>query len=241
MKQREFEELLKINEIIVPTSWDSETFFLSGTTKFVNVKHLYELFNSEIIADEKIIALTRTNRFYEVKVSEQIFRGIIILTNKELVFLYVNSLKDIQSDFNYWKSDSFKLDTIIDIEERPVSELIIKTPKENYSFSIDDPVRRRIYRLIENCLEEIQEQKNMSEKQVSKYDLRNSNIGNFADIVQSGGKQQNVQNIYTQQQKRTLAEAAVEIQTLIKQLEKTNPTATEVEKVAYINRLLAKV
>ena len=36
-------------------------------------------------------------------------------------------------------------------------------------------------------------------------------------------------------QRQTLAEAAVEIQNLLKQLEETNPTATEAEKIAYVN------
>ena len=37
------------------------------------------------------------------------------------------------------------------------------------------------------------------------------------------------------ERRQTLAEAAVEIQQLLMQLEKSNPTATEEEKVAYVN------
>jgi hypothetical protein len=37
------------------------------------------------------------------------------------------------------------------------------------------------------------------------------------------------------ERKQTLAEAAAEIQQLLMQLEKSNPTATEAEKVAYVN------
>ena len=37
------------------------------------------------------------------------------------------------------------------------------------------------------------------------------------------------------ERKQTLAEAAVEIQQLLMELEKSNPTATEAEKVAYVN------
>jgi regulator of protease activity HflC (stomatin/prohibitin superfamily) len=40
---------------------------------------------------------------------------------------------------------------------------------------------------------------------------------------------------YQSEQKQTLAEAAREIQQLLKQLEQTNPTATEAEKIAYVN------
>jgi hypothetical protein len=36
-------------------------------------------------------------------------------------------------------------------------------------------------------------------------------------------------------QKQSLAEAAAEIQRLLKQLEETNPTVTETEQVAYLN------
>lgn len=41
------------------------------------------------------------------------------------------------------------------------------------------------------------------------------------------------------QEKQTLAEAADEIQQLLKQLEQTNPTATEIEKVDYVNNRIA--
>ncbi|MCC3435608.1 MAG: hypothetical protein JGK30_25660 [Microcoleus sp. PH2017_40_RAT_O_B] len=37
------------------------------------------------------------------------------------------------------------------------------------------------------------------------------------------------------EQKHTLAEAAAQIQQLVKQLEQTNPTATEPEKIAHVN------
>jgi hypothetical protein len=40
---------------------------------------------------------------------------------------------------------------------------------------------------------------------------------------------------FQSEQKQTLAEAATEIQQLLKQLEQTNPTATESEKITYVN------
>lgn len=42
-------------------------------------------------------------------------------------------------------------------------------------------------------------------------------------------------NIETSLERQTLAEAAAEIQQLLKQLEQTNPTATEGEQIAYVN------
>ncbi len=49
--------------------------------------------------------------------------------------------------------------------------------------------------------------------------------------------QNNYNNSFVQQseEKQTLADAAKEIQQLLKQLEQTNPTATDAEKIAHVN------
>ncbi|MHC5746698.1 MAG: pentapeptide repeat-containing protein [Nostoc sp.] len=73
----------------------------------------------------------------------------------------------------------------------------------------------------------------MSETYQSKYDQRNSN-NQFVDTAQSGSNP-TFNQYNSSEQKKTLAEAASEIQKLLKQLEQTNPTATEAEKVAYVN------
>jgi len=65
--------------------------------------------------------------------------------------------------------------------------------------------------------------------------LQRANIANMANIVKDLARQQANQHIHLSEQKRTLAEAANEIQQLIQQLEQTNPTATEAEKVSHIN------
>jgi DnaJ-domain-containing protein 1 len=61
-----------------------------------------------------------------------------------------------------------------------------------------------------------------------------NNIGNAAGEAQYELK--SIQHIhhYAPEQKQTLAEAAAEIQQLLKQLEQTNPSATEAEKKAYV-------
>lgn len=73
----------------------------------------------------------------------------------------------------------------------------------------------------------------------SKYDQRGANIsiGSYVDTAQSGSRQQGqaIQHNYAPEQKQTLAEAAAEIQQLLKQLEQTNPSATEAEKIEHIN------
>ncbi len=56
-----------------------------------------------------------------------------------------------------------------------------------------------------------------------------------ATVYGVAGKVAGDQIIYPSSQKQDLAEAAAEIQRLLKQLEETNPTATEKQKEAYIN------
>ena len=65
------------------------------------------------------------------------------------------------------------------------------------------------------------------------------NSGDTYNIGQAGavGKfARSDSNTFIQsEQKQTLAQAAAEIQKLLKQLEKSYPTATEVEKINYVN------
>ncbi|WP_225977408.1 hypothetical protein [Nostoc sp. CENA543] len=58
-------------------------------------------------------------------------------------------------------------------------------------------------------------------------------IGTFANEVKDNARQQANQYIF--EKKQTLAEAACEIQRLLKQLEETNPAATEPEQIVYVN------
>ncbi|MEM8504944.1 MAG: pentapeptide repeat-containing protein [Cyanobacteria bacterium P01_D01_bin.1] len=80
----------------------------------------------------------------------------------------------------------------------------------------------------------------MAEKDsASKFDLRGASIGNLADSVQSGGRQQSIQHIHSHtEQHQSFAEAAEEIQQLLTQLEKSNPDATEAEQTAFLNAMV---
>ncbi|MBD0304513.1 MAG: hypothetical protein ICV85_20850 [Tolypothrix sp. T3-bin4] len=57
-------------------------------------------------------------------------------------------------------------------------------------------------------------------------------VGSFTG--ENSGTVSGTQNIYQSEQRQTLAEAAAEIQQLLKQLEQTNPTATEIEQKAFL-------
>lgn len=76
---------------------------------------------------------------------------------------------------------------------------------------------------------------NQSNSETFNNDLHGANIANFANNVSDDARQQANQHIHISEQKPTLAEAAKEIQKLLKQLEITNPTATEVDKIVYVN------
>jgi uncharacterized protein YjbI with pentapeptide repeats len=77
----------------------------------------------------------------------------------------------------------------------------------------------------------------MAEKENYKNYFHQPQIGNFIDTAQSGSRQQSINNQhnYASEQKQTLAEAAAEIQKLLQQLEQANPSASESDKLAYVN------
>ncbi|MEI6313201.1 MAG: hypothetical protein WCP57_13145, partial [Bacteroidota bacterium] len=60
------------------------------------------------------------------------------------------------------------------------------------------------------------------------------NLENYGQIGAVGSKNKVSQYNYLPQQKQDLAEAAAEIQKLLKQLEETNPIATESEQIAHL-------
>ncbi len=68
-------------------------------------------------------------------------------------------------------------------------------------------------------------------------DLRGAKIANFANQVNDQGRQQAKQ--YNTEAHQSLAEAADEIQTLLQQLEQSNPDATEQQQQAYLNAAIS--
>lgn len=77
--------------------------------------------------------------------------------------------------------------------------------------------------------------KSHSDSNIFNNDLREANVGNFANQVKDSARQKSKQYNYESPEKQTLAEAAEEIQHLLKQLEETNPTAPEIDQIAYVN------
>ena len=71
---------------------------------------------------------------------------------------------------------------------------------------------------------------NKEEIQVTKYTVSGGQVGAFGDNARSDNN-----HFHQSMQNPSLAEAAAEIQKLLKQLEQTNPSATEAKKVAYLN------
>lgn len=77
---------------------------------------------------------------------------------------------------------------------------------------------------------------NMSSNQNNSVEVQQ----NFnASVYGVAGKVEGDQNIFMSEQKQTLTEAAQEIQQLLKQLEVSNPTATEIEKSEFVTTAIA--
>lgn len=74
---------------------------------------------------------------------------------------------------------------------------------------------------------------------ISQISTMNNQEGDTYNVGQAGAVGRHARSdyntFYHSEQKQTLAEAAAEIQKLLKQLEQTNPTATEAEKKAYVS------
>jgi hypothetical protein len=76
---------------------------------------------------------------------------------------------------------------------------------------------------------------NQSSSENYNNDQRGANIANNANKLSDNAQQTTNQYHYWSEEKKTLAEAAKEIQDLIQQLQRTNPTATEQEMIEYVN------
>ncbi|MEM7727297.1 MAG: pentapeptide repeat-containing protein [Cyanobacteria bacterium P01_A01_bin.45] len=113
-----------------------------------------------------------------------------------------------------------KYNPILEAKDREIKLLLQQT--DFYSEQIQS-IRKDNTRVLE-IIETIAGKENIN------YDLSNSQISGNLDVGNKIGRVD-----ITINQKRTLAEAAEEIQNLLKQLEQTNPTATEAEIVDHIN------
>ena len=80
----------------------------------------------------------------------------------------------------------------------------------------------------------IVESKAMSESN-NKNEKSEVEMNFHAPVTGVTGVNKGVININASERQKTLAESAAEIQRLLKQLEETNPSATEPEQVAYVN------
>jgi hypothetical protein len=68
----------------------------------------------------------------------------------------------------------------------------------------------------------------------SRFTIGSGSVYQGRNLGQIAGNVTNNYYYYTEQQE-TLAEAAIEIQQLLKQLEQSNPSASEAEKIDYVN------
>ncbi len=96
-----------------------------------------------------------------------------------------------------------------------------------------DIIKLKAGQPIQNIIDIKAESQSMSD--TFNTDNTGANIANFANQVKDNARQQAKQYNYTSEHKQTLAEAAEEIQKLLQQLEKSNPTATEDQQIKHLN------
>lgn len=132
-------------------------------------------------------------------------------------FLYTYNLQSVHTENNAEVS----LQSFEDLE-REIKE-VEETIKSTHKYQTQRyPRDERISIVIHNIT--------MTKEETSKISM------NFhAPVYGVAGNVEGNQINYASEQKQTLAQAAEEIQKLLKQLESSNPTATEEEKIAYVN------
>lgn len=125
--------------------------------------------------------------------------------------------------------------SIIDTIKNRILDFVIEIEAENPNAGDALPNEKLIlYQIVNNIYYKcILHENQMTENYTN--NLQGANVANMANTVKDNARQQANQHVHLSEQKRTLAEAANEIQQLIQQLEQTNPTATESEKVSHIN------
>ena len=106
-------------------------------------------------------------------------------------------------------------------------EFANKTLKEQYEARILDK-DKEINRLFTIVTQGKEVQKLMAEQPKFQQNFNAPVYGNAQNIEGN-------QNIYASEKQQTLAQAAEEIQNLLKQLDKTNPTATEAQQIEHLN------
>jgi uncharacterized protein YjbI with pentapeptide repeats len=121
----------------------------------------------------------------------------------------------------------------------PEALLALLAEKDNTIFMLDKKVDAAIERPSNSVYTNTYQHLGDTMPEAPKYDQRGSNFGNFVDTAQDGSRQQSIQHNYAPEQRQTLADAAAEIQRLLKQLEESNPTATETEKKAFVTAAIA--
>ena len=183
----------------------------------------------------------------------QLESPIILLTNIGICRVCSSKLSIENEEIEYIDSEKYGL--LLKVKGKMICHSCIKSESKDFQasvvnhssiinskaldLSIDDNeylkftnLSHIIRTLTESNITSLEVIKKMAENQSPKYDMRGSTFGNFAETIQSGGKLQDVQHIYTLEKKQNMAEAAEEIQQLLNKLALINPNSNEAIAVA---------
>jgi uncharacterized protein YjbI with pentapeptide repeats len=202
-----FQKVLETVDLIFADGIDWKAFFAS----FAEVYAQYQHSNLSIQAIEKKNGGAFVIR---LEVNQDVDKAII---EKQIRVLYENELRVLETQY---RAELKAKDSEINIYRQQSADLI-----EIVKLQATRPINVEAKAVAAS----------QSDSNTFNNDLREAKIGNFANQVQDSAHQQTNQYNYASPEKQTLAEAADEIQRLLRQLEETNPTATEIEQVAYVN------
>ena len=125
-------------------------------------------------------------------------------------------------------------------------EFAHQTLETHYQARLEDKDNHinQLFNFVNQLQEKLGEVPKLMSEAKKEYHIHGSavSVGNEGNQAGFAGKVEGdligTQNNYPAEKQQTLAEAAKEIQKLLKQLEETNPTATEVEQQGYVSALV---
>ncbi|MGB3512203.1 MAG: hypothetical protein WBA93_23795, partial [Microcoleaceae cyanobacterium] len=243
------------DEINIPLEWKKELHCMENYKMVLRRQRHVEgdsgsqwYFRHDKIQEYFIVQtfLGQENQKLEQHINDPRFRGVYLLLATLLPFdqallLREKLLTNAAETKDHVVSDGFiqRLDSRSELSMNGYNlvEHLLEIIKLNAEKSNNNDIK------VVNQVETRNEQMNDSNK--SKYDMSGASINNLVDqeqdgtigvvgTAESGSQVVGKQNNYGSQEKQTLAEAAAEIQKLLKQLESNNPDATDAEKEAFV-------
>ncbi|MDE5081229.1 MAG: hypothetical protein O4859_07870, partial [Trichodesmium sp. St18_bin1] len=246
------------DEINIPSEWKKE---LHTMEKYKMVlrrqKHVEDdvgsewYFRHDKIQEYFIVQtfLGEENQKLEEHINDPRFRGVYLLLATLLPYpeawlLREKLLQNAAETKDHVVSDQFiqRLNSRSELSKNgenfnliEVIKLLITEKNNNINIEVNPNIEANPNTRNNSMTDNYKSKYDLSQARVAKVvEANNGSAGNIVEKAESGSQVVGTQNNYGSQEKQTLAEAAAEIQKLLKQLELNNPAATDAEKEAFV-------